>query len=111
MDENEENSDVSTLLVEGNDNSGLVKEEISPKRNAQRTAKEKVTKYGEDKDEEEDEDSFIQGMEIDGDNESDYMGSDSDTEKKIKKATTKPKQPRKPRPGYFILLFISKFHS
>jgi hypothetical protein len=40
-------------------------------------------------------------MELD-DVESDYMGSDSETEKKIKKATTKPKQPRKPKSGYFI---------
>jgi hypothetical protein len=31
--------------------------------------------------------------------ESDYMGSDSETEKKIKKATAKP---RKPKSGYFI---------
>ena len=32
----------------------------------------------------------------DDDQESDYMGSDSETEKKIKKST-KPKQPRKPK--------------
>ncbi|CAF3358812.1 unnamed protein product [Rotaria sp. Silwood1] len=95
IDENDENSNVSMMSVDGNDNSGLVKEEVTPKRNAQRTAKEKVTKYGGDNDEEDD-DSVIHGMEID-DNESDYMGSDSDTEKKIKKANTKPKQPRKPK--------------
>ncbi|CAF3975644.1 unnamed protein product, partial [Rotaria sp. Silwood2] len=95
IDENDENSNVSMMSVDGNDNSGLVKEEVTPKRNAQRTAKEKVTQYGGDNDNEDD-DSIIHEMEID-DNESDYMGSDSETEKKIKKGSTKPKQPRKPK--------------
>jgi len=81
----DENSNASIVAADDNDNSDLVKEETSPKRNAQRTAKEKVTKYAGDNDDEED-DSVIHGMEIDdGDQESDYMGSDSDTEKKIKK--------------------------
>ena len=94
---------------DGNDSSGLIKEEITPKRNAQRTAKEKVSKYGEDNDNEED-DSIIHGMETD-DNESDYMGSDSDTEKKIKKTNTKPKQPRKPKSGNFNYYLSIKFYS
>jgi hypothetical protein len=93
----DETSDISLVVEDGNDNSGLTKEEISPKRNAQRTAKEKVTKYAGDNDEEDDE-SIIHGMAMDDDeNASDYMGSDSDTEKKIKKTNTKPKQPRKPK--------------
>ncbi|CAF0793170.1 unnamed protein product [Rotaria sordida] len=101
IDENDENSNVSMMLVDDNDkvddndNSGLVKEEITPKRNAQRTAKEKVTIYLGDNDDEDD-DSIIQGMEID-DIESDYMGSDSESGKKIKKVNVKPKQPRKPK--------------
>ncbi len=81
-----------------NDESGIIDPElepIEPKRNAERTAKAKV-KYGED-DEEEEDDDFIQGMEMDENEESDYMGSDSETEKKIKKANTKPKQPKKPK--------------
>ena len=79
--------------------SGVVKEEVSPKRNAQRSAKEKVVKYGGDNDDDnEDDDDVIRGMDMsDNDQESDYMGSDSETEKKIKKANTKPKQPRKPK--------------
>lgn len=90
----DENSNASIVAADDNDNSDLVKEETSPKRNAQRTAKEKVTKYAGDNDDEED-DSVIHGMEIDdGDQESDYMGSDSDTEKKIKKANTKPRKPK-----------------
>lgn len=80
------------MSVDGNDNSGVVKEEITPKRNAVRTAKEKVTKYGED-DNEEDDEIIIHGMETDG-NESDYMGSDSETEKKLKKVTAKPRKPK-----------------
>jgi len=92
----DENNDVSIGGEDGNDNSDLIKEEITPKRNAQRTAKEKVTKYDGDNDEEDDE-SIIHGMEMDEEEESDYMGSDSDTEKKLKKALAKPKQPRKPK--------------
>jgi hypothetical protein len=85
------------VVDDDNDNSGVVKEEITPKRNAVRTAKEKVIKYDADNDDEIDED-IIQGMSLsDGDQESDYMGSDSETEKKIKKVATKPKQPRKPK--------------
>lgn len=97
MDENDEHSDASMMSVDGHDTSGAVKEETSPKRNAQRTAKEKVKKYGDDEEEDE---SFIRGMESD-DKESEYMGSDSETEKKLKKAVTKPKQPRKPKSGKF----------
>lgn len=93
------------MSADGNDNSGVVKEEVTPKRNASRTAKGKVTKYGEE-DEDEGDESIIRGMEIDDDdNQSDYMGSDSDTEKKIKKANTKPKQPRKPKSGLFVFFF------
>ena len=100
MDENDENSNASMMSGDENDNLGLIKQEITPKRNAQRTAKEKVTKYGEDNDDEDDE-SVIHEMEID-DNESDYIGSDSETEKKIRKANVKPKQPRKPKSGNFV---------
>ncbi|CAF3850431.1 unnamed protein product, partial [Rotaria magnacalcarata] len=96
IDENNENSNASMMSIDGHDNSGVVKEEISPKRNAKRTAKEKVTKYDEDNDVDEEDESFIRGMQSD-DNESDYMGSDSETEKKLKKAITKPKQIRKPK--------------
>jgi len=92
----DENGHASGLSGDEHDNSG-VKEEISPKRNAERTAKVKVAKYREADDE--DDDSIIHGMEMDDDIESDYMGSDSETEKKIKKATAKPKQPRKPKSG------------
>jgi len=91
----DENENGNASSGDEHDNSGVTKEEISPKRNAQRTAKVKVTKYDEENDE--DDDSIIHGMELDDDNESDYMGSDSETEKKIKRANTKPKQPRKPR--------------
>ena len=101
MDEHDENSNASMMSVDGHDNSGVVKEEVTPKRNAQRTAKEKVPKYGDDN-ADEDNESVIHGMEID-DNESDYMGSDSDTEKKIKKAGAKPKQPRKPKSGMSLI--------
>ncbi len=104
IDEHDENSNnASVLSTDGHDNSGGVREEITPKRNAQRTAKVKVTKYDEDdnNDDEEDE-SMIRGLSIDDeDEESDYMGSDSETEKKIKKATTKPKQPKKMKTGLF----------
>ena len=96
LDEHDENSNASRMSVDGNDQSGLV-QDVTPKRNAQRTAKEKVAKYGEDDVDEEDE-SIIHGMEID-DKESDYMGSDSDAEKKIKKTSAKPKQPKKPSSG------------
>jgi hypothetical protein len=77
----DENSNSSIISVDGKDNS----EDNSTKRNGQRTAKEKVTKYdGSDNDDDENQEN------IDG-NESDYMGSDSETEKKIKKAKSKPK--------------------
>ena len=87
------------MSVNGNDNSGVVKEEITPKRNAQRTAKEKVNKYGGGDNDDEEDESIIRGMDVDGDTESEYMGSDSETEKKIKKTSGKPKQPRKPKSG------------
>lgn len=88
------------ISTDDHENSVVVKEEITPKRNATRTAKVKVTKYGDGDDNDEDDDEIIRGMDIDeDDNESDFMGSDSDTDKKIKKAGTKPKQPRKPKSG------------
>lgn len=103
LEEHDENSNASIASNDGHDNSGVVKEEITPKRNAQRTAKVKVTKYDEDGNEEDDDD-IIRGLNIDdGDEESDYMGSDSETEKKIKKAIAKPKQPRKQKLGLFDL--------
>lgn len=86
------------MSVDGPNTSDIVKEEITPKRNAARSAKGKVTKYGEDDDDNDNEDeSIIRGMDVDEDEESDYMGSDSETEKKLKKANAKPKQPRKPK--------------
>ncbi|CAF1167473.1 unnamed protein product [Adineta ricciae] len=97
IDEHDENSNASMMSVNGNDNSGVVKEEISPKRNAQRTAKEKVSKYGGGDNDDEEDESIIRGMDVDDDTESEYMGSDSETEKKIKKTSSKPKQPRKPK--------------
>ncbi len=98
-EEHEETSDVSGLFNDENDNSVVGKEEITPKRNAQRSAKGKVTKYGEDEEDEDDE-SMIRGLSIDDDdNASNYMGSDSDTEKKIKKANAKPRQPKKMKTG------------
>ncbi|CAF3730269.1 unnamed protein product [Adineta steineri] len=97
-DEHDEANNISTMSGGGgNDESDIVQEDIEPKRNAQRTAKAKVEKYvGDNEDDEDDEISIVKGMEID-EVESDYMGSDSDTEKKLKKVTAKPKQPRKPK--------------
>lgn len=95
------------ISTEDHDNSGVAKE-ITPKRNAERTAKGKVTKYGEGDDNDDDDDDIIRGMDIDDDDkESDYMGSDSDAEKKIKKASAKPKQPRKPKSGELKSIRIS----
>jgi hypothetical protein len=94
------------VSVDGNDNTTeVVKEAITPpKRNAERTAKVKVAKYGGDDDDDDDDDiSIIRGMETDDGNESEFMGSDSDTEKKIKKANTKP---RKPKTGILNLIDI-----
>ena len=77
-------------FVNGHDTSEVVKEEITPKRNAERSAKVKVAKYGDD-DEDGEEEGSIRGMAVE-ESESDYMGSDSDTEKKLKKATVKPRK-------------------
>ena len=96
VDEHAENSNASMMSVNGHDQSSLVKDEITPKRNAQRSVKGKVTKYGSDNDD--DDEGIIQGMESD-EVESDYMGSDSDTEKKIKKTLAKPKKVTKPKSG------------
>ena len=93
VDEHDENSNTSMASVNGHDTSGVVKEEITPKRNAERSAKVKVAKYGDDDDDDgvgEDEGN-IRGMALE-EGESDYMGSDSDTEKKLKKATAKPRK-------------------
>ncbi len=79
----DENSNSSIISLDGKDNSENFKEEISPKRKAQRTAKGKTVKYDSDDDENQEN--------LDG-NESDYIGSDSETEKKIKKTKPKPKQ-------------------
>lgn len=89
------------MSVNGHDQSSLVKDEITPKRNAQRSVKGKVTKYGSDN--EDDDEGIIQGMESD-EVESDYMGSDSDTEKKIKKTLVKPKKVTKPKSGQIFTL-------
>lgn len=77
----DENSNTSIVSVE---NSEQVKEEISPKRNAKRTAKGKPVKYGSDDDDDENQENF-------DDNESDYLGSDSETEKVVKKSKPKAK--------------------
>ena len=93
-------SDASMMSVDGPNQLGVVKEEVTPKRNAQRSAKGKVKKYGSgDDDDGDDEDGIIRGMEESEDNESDYMGSDSETEKKIRKASVKPKKVAKPKSG------------
>ena len=76
----DENSNSSIVSIDGKDNSEMNMEEVSPKRNAKRTAKGKVVKYGSDE-EDEDQENI----------ESDYVGSDSETEKKVKKTKTKPK--------------------
>ena len=79
----EENSNSSILSVDGKD----PLDEISPKRNAKRTAKVKVKTYGGSDDEDLD-----QMDENDFDNEqSDYRASDSENEKKIKKSKSKAK--------------------
>ena len=96
VEEHDENSNASMMSVNGHEQSSIVKEEVSPKRNAERTAKVKVTKYGSENEDEDD--GVIHAMETD-DAESDYMGSDSDTEKKIKKVTAKPKKVTKPKSG------------
>ncbi|CAF3862491.1 unnamed protein product, partial [Rotaria sordida] len=83
----DENSNSSMISIDGKDNSENIKQEMSPKRNAKRTVKGKVVKYGSD------EDSSNENQENIGDNESDYVGSDSEIEKKIKKTKSKPKIP------------------
>lgn len=80
----DENSNCSIISMDGKENGENVKEELSPKRNAKRTAKGKVIKYGSDEDSNENQENI-------GDDESDYIGSDSDSEKKIKKSKPKPK--------------------
>ncbi|CAF3458364.1 unnamed protein product [Rotaria sp. Silwood1] len=80
----DENSNSSIISIDGKDNTENIKEEISPKRNAKRTAKGKVVKYGSDEDNEENQENI-------DDNEPDYVGSDSEIEKKIKKTKSKPK--------------------
>lgn len=105
IDGDGDQSDTSMMSVDGQNQSTIVKEEVTPKRNAQRTAKGKVKKYGsgDDDDDADDDDGIIRGMESE-DNESDYMGSDSETEKKIRKGSTKPKKVTKPKSGtnFFI---------
>ena len=83
----DENSNSSIISMDGKDNSDSIKDEISPKRNAKRTAKEKKVKYGSDDDDDDENQENID------DNESDYMGSDSETEKKVKKTKAKAKPP------------------
>jgi hypothetical protein len=92
----DENSNSSIISLDGKDNSESIKEETSPKRNAKRTVKEKVVKYGSDDDDEDQEN-------ID-ENISDYMGSDSETEKKIKKS--KPKAKAQVKFDFKVVLFL-----
>lgn len=76
----DENSNSSILSVDG-------KDETSPKRNAKRTAKDKVTKYGGSDDEE------MENQENLNDSQSDFVvDDDSDSEKKVKKAKSKAKE-------------------
>ncbi len=95
----DENSNSSIISIDGKDNSDSIKEEIEPKRNAQRTVKGKVVKYGSD------EDNDDENQENINNNESDYIGSDSETEKKIK--NTKPKA--KPQVNLILLFQRYKF--
>lgn len=83
----------------GHNQSSFVKEEVTPKRNAGRSAKAKVKKYGSGEDDDDDDEDIIQGMQESDDNASDYLGSDSETEKKIRKASEKPKKTSKPKSG------------
>ncbi|CAF2092079.1 unnamed protein product [Rotaria magnacalcarata] len=89
----DENSNTSIISIDGKDNTENVKEETSPKRNAKRTAKAKVLKYGSDEDSNEDQENMDDN---DDDDASDYAGSDSDKEKKVEKL--KPKSKPKPKP-------------
>jgi len=99
----DENSNSSIISIDGKDNSENIKEGTSPKRNVQRTAKAKVVKYGSDEDDEENQENI-------DDNESDYMGSDSDTEKKIKK--TKPKaKPQSPEKKNALSVLMQNRHA
>jgi hypothetical protein len=83
----DENSNSSIISIDGKDTSENIKEDpSSPKRNAKRTVKEKVVKYGTDEEDDDDENQ----ENFHGD-ESDYVGSDSDTEKIIKKSKPKVK--------------------
>lgn len=82
----DENSNSSIMSIDGKDNSEIIKEEVvvSPKRTAKRAVKEKPIKYGSDEDDDDDQENIDE-------NESDYIGSDSETEKVIKKPKSKPK--------------------
>lgn len=82
----DENSNTSIVSIDGKDKSEQIKEETSPKRNAKRTAKGKVVKYGSDEDEDENQENI-------DDIESDYCITDSDSEKKTKKSKPKLKVP------------------
>jgi len=95
----DENSNSSIISIDGKDNSDSIKEEIELKRNAQRTVKGKVVKYGSDEDNDDENQENIDN------NESDYIGSDSETEKKIK--NTKPKA--KPQVNLILLFQRYKF--
>ena len=86
----DEQSNSSILSGDGKEPGESVKEEVSPKRNAKRTAKGKAIKYG-GSDDEDDDDNDDDQENTNGDY-SDYMGSDSDEEKKVKKAKTKAKE-------------------
>jgi hypothetical protein len=105
----DESSNLSSMSNDVRDRSQSIKDEITPKRNAQRSVKGKVTKYvtdhdndDDDGDDGDDDDNVIHGMQID-EQESDYMGSDSDTERKLKKVTAKPKKIAKPKSGTILV--------
>ncbi len=100
----DENSNSSIISIDGKDNSESLKEDTSPKRNAKRTVKGKVVKYGTD--EEDDDDENQENFHSD---QSDYVGSDSDSEKIIKKA--KPKAKAQVNSTRFCLKSISAVSS
>ena len=78
-------SNASIISLDGQDQCENVKDDLSPKQYSKRPAKAKAIKYGNSDDDEENNQENLD------DDESDYQGSDSDTEKKVKKAKTKPR--------------------
>jgi hypothetical protein len=75
----DEHSNTSIVSLDGKEVEEFHQDEFSPKRNAKRTAKGKTINYaGSDEENEE--------------NQSDYLGSDSETERLVKKSKSKGKE-------------------